>query len=72
MRLEGEPKLSNRDMEMAQQFGGADREDYDSNDQLNYCDKGNHKLSSMYHQPNHLHHWQKEEREIRSGKTNQH
>ena len=31
----------------------------------NYCDKGSHRESSLFHQPNHRNHWKKVEREIR-------
>ena len=52
-------KLSKRDQEMAEQFGGTDTNDYLSSDNLPYCDKGGHKESSIFNQPNHVNHWRK-------------
>ena len=36
---------------------------YRKPDTVPYCDKGNHKESSLYHAPQHRKHWKKVERE---------
>lgn len=52
----------------AQNLGGAeDFSVYRRPDTVPYCDKGNHKESSLYHAPQHRDHWKKVEREQRRG-----
>lgn len=70
--MEPQPRrLTLHDIQQAQQYGGADLEDYDSPDQLPYCDKGQHKLSSLFHAPQHQEHWKKVEKKgiIYDGET---
>lgn len=58
--------LSKRDQQLAEHFGGADLADYTTPDTVPYCDKGNHKASSLFHAPQHINHWKKVEREQRN------
>ena len=45
--------LSDKDLEMARQYGGADLVNYDLPDELRSCDKGEHLQRSLVLQPNH-------------------
>jgi len=56
--------LSNKDLQNAEWYGGSDFhdwEEYKRNPNRPSYDKGGHKERSMYHQPNHSKHWNKQE-----------
>lgn len=53
--------ISQREIEMAELFGGIDPIDYEfPEENVPSYDKGSHKERSQYHQPNHQKHWKKE------------
>lgn len=61
-------RLTNEELEKAKQFGGTDL-NYDQYilpdlERMIGPDKGSHKLRSIFHAPQHLEHWRKE-----NGKT---
>lgn len=45
--------LSEKDLELAQRFGGADLTNYEVPDELRSCDKPDHFARSLVNQPNH-------------------
>jgi len=55
------PTPTQKDIKQSTQYGGADTDfnSYQQNDQLNYCDKGGHKIRSEVNQPSHFEHWKK-------------
>ena len=63
-------KLSKKDLEMAEKFGGsdfADWQEYEENDNIPFFDKEHHALRSIANDPNHLKYWKKEKNKY--GKT---
>lgn len=58
--------LNKRGQEVAVVLGGAeDFREYEQSDCVPYCDKGNHRESSLFHAPQHREHWKKEEKKRR-------
>lgn len=59
------PKISKKDIEEANKYGGSDYNDwseYTRQDTIPSYDKGGHKKRSIANDPNHLDHWKKEEK----------
>lgn len=46
-------------LKVADELGGADLTDYETEDEVRSCDKGGHRERSIVHQPNHADHWKK-------------
>jgi hypothetical protein len=66
MPVEYAPKnLTASEIQNAQQFGGADFDIYNIEDDCLGCDKGGHRERSIFHQPNHINHWTKVNQELR-------
>lgn len=59
----GSIQITRNEIKRAAQFGGVDSDwqEYIAQQENNYCDKGEHKLRSIYHAPQHLEHWRKVE-----------
>jgi hypothetical protein len=56
-------RLKIADIKLSEQFGGyEDPADYKETREPTYCDKGDHKQRSIYHQPQHLDHFKKLEK----------